>query len=265
MPPSPEAETRRPSALQAIWVSTAVLPSRIISGARPPPAPPVVTSQIRTRPSAAMPARREPSGLKAIGPDAPAPGADVSSRTSWPEPASRSRYDAPAAADLRQETAVGAVRQAGGARSRRELEPPLARTDVPDADLSLGPGRIGTGGLREGCQAGTVGAERQAQATTRLAGPARGSPAAPCRRRDPRSSGRSRVASPGRSVTTANRRPGLSKDAECGQRAKSPSVHTSRPVSQSKTLSRQACWPDPSRTRAANTNRLLSGLNTRGN
>ena len=143
VPPWTAARTRRPSALQATWVKMLVFPSRMLSGARLPPAFGSVTSQIRTLLSPELTARREPSGLKANAVANPSPGPHVSSRTCFPETASRSRWNAPApiSASRRPSGLYARPDDPGRVSNRRSSRPvPASQTRTSPADLKASPG-----------------------------------------------------------------------------------------------------------------------------
>ena len=159
----------------------------------------------------------------------------------------------PRRADFRQALAVGAVRQAGRPRSGLEPQQLLARAGVPDADLARGPetaSRDRPGFVRAARRVPSgLNATDAARCTICRSGKGIARSSLPPSRSQIL---RSLPAVPSRRpVTTANRPPEWSKATGRGTPPRSASVHTSRPVSQSKTLIRQSSRPDPSRTRAA--------------
>ena len=204
------------------------------SAARPPPVSTSVTSQIRTLLSAELTASREPSGLKATEEVIPALGADVSSRIVVPRSGIPQPVRCPAAGDFRQPLAVRAIRQGG--RRRPGLEPQAAprpsrrprRGPRPRTGTASGPA-----GFVRAARRASIGTERhRVLQRARLAGPATGSRGVACRRRGPRSSGRSPPCLPGgrsprptaRPSGRRPRRSALRRDRRaCTRRDRSPS------------------------------------------
>ena len=217
------------------------------------------TFQIRTLLSSELTASREPSGLKAIASRRPGargrreledllPRAGVPQPMRWP----RRRRFPPATCrpgcTPGRSTPVRSRTAAAPRPSRRPRRGPRPRTR----------GGIGTGGLRQGREAGSVGAERHGVLQVHdLPARQRDREDVPCRRRGPRSSGRSPPCPPAGGSTTANRPPEWSKAAAPGTPPRSASVHTlatglpvedldppvrpARPVADARREERNAC------------------------